>query len=77
MYYNYPMMDGQDRGWGLFMMVFWVLVLAIASLVIVRLLKSHELGAHHRADPLSIVKERYAKGEIKKEEFEQLKKDLK
>jgi putative membrane protein len=33
-------------------------------------------GTPERRDPLEIAKERYAKGQISKEEFEQIKRDL-
>jgi putative membrane protein len=77
MYYYYPMMNGQDWSSGIFIMLFWVLVLALIGFIVIRLFKNHEPTDNTRIDPISIVKERYAKGEITKEEFEQLKKDLK
>ena len=77
MYYYGPMMNGSDWGWGIFMMLFWVVVLVAIIYVVVRLLKSHEAGTNQKSNPLDIAKERYAKGEITKEQFEQLKKDLK
>jgi putative membrane protein len=73
-YYYHPMMDNQDWGWGLFMMLFWVVLFIIVGVVVVHLLKSHETSSKH--SPLDTAKERYAKGEINKEEFDQLKKDL-
>jgi putative membrane protein len=35
-----------------------------------------ESGTSEKRDPLEIAKERYAKGEIARQEFEQIKKDL-
>jgi putative membrane protein len=72
-----PMTNGYIDGWGIFMMLFWVVFLIIIVVVVLRLLKHHEIGTNHKVDPLDIAKERYSKGEIKKDEFEQLKKDLK
>jgi putative membrane protein len=68
-------------GWGMMalgiicMLVFWG---AIIALIIwgVRRLSRHEINKMNTAAPLDIVKERYAKGEITKEQFEQMKKDL-
>lgn len=77
MYYYGPMMNNGDWGWGMFMMLFWLLVLALMAYFGIRLVHSHERHDTPKTrDALDIVKERYAKGEIDKEEFEQLKKDL-
>ena len=76
MNYYYPMMNGYDWGWGFIMMFVWLISLIVLVVVVLRLLKGHESNASRRADPLDIAKERYAKGEITKDQFEQLKKDL-
>ena len=68
----------------IFMVVFWGLVIwAIVALVRGGFGNGHGCG-HDHADtahgkdksPLEILKERYAKGEIDKKEFEERKKDL-
>jgi putative membrane protein len=74
--YDYPMMNGYGSGWGFIMMLFWLVFLIVIVVVMVRLLKGHEIGTSHKTDPIDIARERYAKGEINKEQFEQLKKDL-
>lgn len=79
--YNYPMMDANNWGWGwamMLMMLFWGAFLIVIIIIVIRLLKSHSTrNTTQRIDPLDIAKERYVKGEITKEEFEQLKIDLK
>jgi putative membrane protein len=79
MYEYSPMMNGNDWGWGIFMMFFWLIVLVVIAVVVMRLLREHHhhTGDTQKSEPLDFVKERYAKGEITKEQFEQLKKDLK
>lgn len=80
MYYYGPMTRGNDWGWGLFMMFFWLAFLGLVAVMVMRLLRGHDHHSYHNhnhgTDPLDIVKERYARGEIIKEQFEQLKKDL-
>jgi putative membrane protein len=60
------------------MIVFWVLVIAGVALLLRQLLSSPaERGFKGRpAAPRDILGERYARGEIGKEEFEQKKQDL-
>lgn len=66
-------------GWGVagmaWMVVFWG---AIIALVVwgVRRLSEPRYPGEHRATPLDIARERYARGEITREEFEQIKQDL-
>ena len=79
-----PMMSygwNNMMGWGgfglswVFMILFWALIiLGVVALI-------RYLGGQHNADkgktPLDILKERYARGEIDKKEFEEMKKELK
>jgi putative membrane protein len=55
------------------MMPFFVIILIVAVLY---LLFGRRGGGQDQESALDILKKRYAKGEISKEEFEQIKKDL-
>jgi len=68
-------------GWhgGIFMIVFWVVVLLFLVLLIKWLVQSggRDKTTGDNADhALEILRERYARGEIEKEEFDAKKKDL-
>lgn len=73
------MMGGMEGwGWGwvglgiLHMALFWVLVI----LGIVVLVKWLAGSAPRSETPVDILKERYAKGELTRDQFEQMKRDL-
>ncbi|HUU63001.1 MAG TPA: SHOCT domain-containing protein [Dehalococcoidia bacterium] len=63
---------------GIFMLLFWGAVIALVVWGISRLRggRGSSTGPAEKRTPLDIAKERYAKGEISQEEFEQIKKDL-
>ena len=71
------MHDGM--GWwmafgGVWMVIFWG---GIIALIVWGIKKLTERGSStEKEKPLEIAKERYAKGEISREEFEQIKKGL-
>ncbi len=69
-------------GWGMgfggpFMVVFWVLVI-VGVVALIRWFADQSSGADRRGEkrPLEILRERYARGEIDREEYEQKRKDL-
>lgn len=77
--YGYHYWDSSWQGWfmGPMMMIFFVAILVVVIVLLVRWLGGHgpsHSGTHHTPrgrSPLEILKERFAKGEIDKEEFEE------
>jgi putative membrane protein len=69
-------------GWGMglgmfFTVLFWIIIIALIVWIIVRLTRRENTeGDTDKHKPIDIARERYAKGEINHEEFEQIKKDL-
>ena len=61
---------------GLILMVILISIGLIALIVWIIRKLSAQGSAVARHDPLDIAKDRYARGEISREEFEQIKKDL-
>ena len=69
----------EGMGWwmafgGIWMLIFWGGLVALIVWGITRL--SGQSRPAQKQYPLDIAKERYVKGEISREEFEQLRKDL-
>jgi putative membrane protein len=71
-------MWGTGLGW-LVMFVFWVLVILLVTMGIVYLVRQLTEGKRKQRkeeSALDILKKRYAKGEITKEEFEKIRDDI-
>lgn len=80
--YGYSGMNGFG---GLFMIFFWIAILILFVAIMRRVLwwggnrsqRRDFYGTHEsERDPVDILKERYAKGEINKNEFDERKRDL-
>jgi putative membrane protein len=71
--------DQGITGWGIFgivmMAVFWAVVIALIIWGIKRT-DQKTVVVGNTGTPLDIAKERYAKGEISKQEYENIKRDL-
>ncbi|MEE8582642.1 MAG: SHOCT domain-containing protein [Dehalococcoidales bacterium] len=69
-----------DFGWmffgGFWMIVFWGAIIALIVWVVIRLSRRDDTTSSSKVSALDTAKERYAKGEITKAEFDQIKKDI-
>lgn len=61
-------------GW---MMIFWWILIIAVVVVVIRALMKTKNQQDISETPMDILKRRYARGEIDKEEFEERKKELK
>lgn len=61
---------------GIFMWIIFLIVIGVAVYLVVQATKSKGPESPYRETPMEILKKRYAKGEITKEEFDKMKKDL-
>lgn len=80
---------GPENFWGSGMWIFPMIMMVIMLIVVFGLFRrrglkppwlrgndKHHSGSPGTETPLEIIKKRYASGEITKEEFEQMKKDI-
>lgn len=71
-----------DMGWGgmWFGWIFWIVLIALIIWAVVRMSGSRPGGTTssglERETPLDILKRRYANGEITKEQYEEMRRDL-
>lgn len=70
MHWMYP------YGGGWFMMAFWWIIILVIVAIAVRWLSQQKGQAPKEDSAIEVLKKRYVRGEISKEEFEEKKKDL-
>ncbi|MAT59455.1 MAG: electron transporter RnfE [Ignavibacteriae bacterium] len=73
MFHDGFMGGGMWFGW-----LFWIVIIGLVIFLIVRLTnqKTGSQNIQSNENPLDVLKKRYARGEITKEEFESMKNDL-
>ena len=76
-YYERHMMETQDWGWGFIMMIFFMLIIIASIVVFAKYAISNSSNSDNKEGPMDIAKSRYAKGEITKAQFDEIKKALK
>ena len=71
--------DHMDYGCGfggMFMWIFFVIITALVAYFVIRTIRTSAQGRTPRETPLDILKRRYAQGEITKEDYDRMKKDI-
>ncbi len=70
---NYPAYYGYNSFWNIFWQIFLIGVIALIIWLIYKLTKKRK----ESETPINILQKRYAKGEISKKQFDEMKKELK
>ena len=71
-----PMMHYGFGYGGMFMWIIFLIIIGLLIYFIVQAQKTKDQTSTQNGSPLDILKRRYAKGEITREEYERMKKDL-
>ncbi len=69
-------MMGFANGMGIFMLLFWGLIVFALVSLIAKANRPIESTAARLQDPLEILKQRYARGEVNEEQFKAMRHDL-
>ena len=76
--WGYDHMGWMMNGWGMgFGMIFWLVILALIIAGVVWFVRTQPIGGGpHRSTGLDVLEERYARGEITREKYLQMKRDI-
>ncbi len=61
---------------GMFMWIFFVIIIALIAYFVIQTIRTKTTGQMPQETPMDILKRRYAKGEISKEDYDKMKKDI-
>ncbi len=76
-YYDQHMMESETWGFGFVIMVSLILAITLTVIYTAKSTNNKSSRQGSNIEPLDIAKSRYAKGEITKAQFDEMKKDLK
>lgn len=62
--------------WGMVMLIPWAAIVAGLALLVIWAVRQSGTAGGTKHGPLDILKERYARGEITREQYEQMRRDL-
>jgi putative membrane protein len=62
--------------WGWWWMILVWVIIIVAAIFIIKSIIGKGTGSRQHETPLDVLKRRYAAGEITKEQFDQMKKDI-
>ena len=71
---NYPEMHSMWNGMGGWMFLWWILIIVVIIGAVTFFVRQG--NANREKSALDILKERYARGELSKQEFEEKKRDI-
>jgi len=73
---GWHMMNWGHMNYGYGGVIMWIILLALIAIVVYFLVSGKKLIKKDDETPLEILRKRYAKGEISRQEYEKMKKDL-
>lgn len=76
MHYGWNMMGGGFFGIGWIMIILFWIVVILGIVALIKWIVGSDKTDHSSQKPLEILKERYARGEIDKKEYQEMKKEI-